>query len=358
MRQGNVLLEEVFGNQSGSSSSLEDDSLFHPLEPIPNFKRFAGNQIGKFPDALDFEDVPNQVSTVLAEGRGLHEIAWYLPYRRYGQARWGIWFDAFAMTRLSMEVATIARLINPGITNSESQKVVYASVMRHEIEHAIQELLLAKSVQANDFNLADLTNAPFNVPGSYRETIASHFEHLDSLSGLSKIQTSRVNLIRHALQGMAAPPVYDAWRSTSIQHLDNTYESDLGVVENLGTISGEERRLVNGRSKSSYIDIPVYLWFGNGLGLTLTGVDLRANTIDCKKMLRLMKRGGLTRMFGDDIQAVWSSDHDLKVKNPVLRPIKFSCHDWDSVPDNVLAQFAMATGLSVRQFVERVRAQM
>jgi hypothetical protein len=262
------------------------------------------------------------------------------------------------MTRLSIEVATIARTVNPHVTNSEAQTIVYAAVMRHEIEHAIQEFLLAKAVQNSAFDLVDLPGAAFNVSGTYRETIASHFEHLDSLRGLSKIQPSKINLIRHVFQDIPVPAVYNAWRSTSIDNLDSTYESDLGILHNLGDLSRDERILVQGRYRSPYVEIPVYSWYGNGLGLDLTGIDLRANTIDCQKMLRLMRRGGLTRMFGEDIQAVWSSDHDLKVKNPVLRPIKFSCHDWDSVPDNVLRQFAVATGLSVRQFVEKIRAQM
>jgi hypothetical protein len=353
--EGNALLESVF---AGQEREIDDQFLpFEPREPVANLRKFKTSDIGLLPAALENTNASPGVTEVIAQQNGLHAIAWYLPYRFHGESGWGIYFDTFAMTRFSIEVASLARLLDPSVTNSQTRKVVYAAVLRHELEHAIQELLLAKAIQAKTIAIADVASKSFSKTYSYRETIASHFENLDALVGLAKIPTQTINIIRRVLQTLPLPPVYDAWKSSSIEMLDSKYELELGLhpLNPLGEPSYLERGLFKGRAKSAYIDIPIYAWQGNGLKLKLNGLDLRAQSLDCKKLLRLIRKGGLASHFGVEIEVQKSSDHDVKIGNPYSRPIKFGCHDWDSVPNDVVGQLAAATGVSRSEFVDRIR---
>jgi len=352
-KPGNELFKQVFEEHKFENEGWIEDIPFHPLEPVYGKSKFGPKDTGKFPESIDTENMPPEVSREIQE-RGIHAIAWYLPYRFYGEKAWGIYFDSFAMTRLSIEIATLARGIDPSITNTEARKVLYAEVMRHEIEHAIQEILLAKSLQAGAIDVGRAKVADFSKKGSYRETIASHFEHLESLQGVRGVDKRSQNIIRHVSESLGEPSVYRDWRNVSIAELDNRYERELGVSSPNQDLSKEVRGLVGGRIQSKYIDIPAYSWKG-GNSFPLSGLDLRAQSLDCKKLKRFMVKDGLARYFNGELQAVQAPDHSLKIVNNYSRPIKFDCHDWDSVPDHVVGQIAHAIGIEKRLFVDRVR---
>ena len=353
-KPGNALLKQVFEEHKFDNREWYEEIPFHPLEPIRNASRFGPKDTGNFPGHLDTENMSPVVSGKIGE-RGIDTIAWYLPYRFYGDKAWGIYFDSFAMTRLSIEIATLARRIDPAITNTQSRKLLYAEVMRHEIEHAIQELLLAKSLNEGTIDVPRAKAADFSQKRSYRETIASHFEHLDNLHGIRGISQREINILRHVIETLGEPPVYADWRYKSIADLDMRYERELGVVSPNQELSNEVRELVGGKRNSKYLDIPAYSWKGNGLSLPLTGIDLRAQSLDCKKLKRFMVRDGLAKFFDGELVAVPAPDHSLKILNRNIRPIKFDCHDWDTVPDRVIGQIATGIGIEKRDFVERVR---
>jgi hypothetical protein len=353
-KPGNALLKQVFEEHKFDNREWYEELPFHPLEPIRDASKFGPKDTGNFPGHLDTENMSPIVSGNIRE-RGIDAIAWYLPYRFYGDKAWGIYFDSFAMTRLSIEIGTLARRIDAAITNTQSRKVLYAEVMRHEIEHAIQELLLAKSLSAGTIDVPRAKAAEFSQNRSYRETIASHFEHLDTLQGIRGISQREINILRHVIETLGEPPVYEDWRSKSIVDLDIRYEQDLGVVSHNQELSNEVRELVGGKRKSKYLDIPTYSWKGNGLAIPLNGIDLRAQSLDCKKLQRFMVKDGLARYFNGELVAVQAPDHSLKIRNTNLRPIKFDCHDWDEVPERVIGQLAIAIGIKKGDFVERVR---
>jgi hypothetical protein len=352
-KPGNELLQKVFEEHKFENRGWIEDIPFHPLEPVYGKSKFGPKDVGKFPEHLDQENVTPEVAEVIRES-SIDAIAWYLPYRFYGEQAWGIYFDSFAMTRLSIEIATIARQIDPSITNTQARKVLYAEVMRHEIEHAIQELLLAKSLQSGTIDVAKAHAADFSKKRSYRETIASHFEHMDTLQSVRGVDQRSQNIIRHVIEAIGEPPVYREWRQESIASLDSRYETELGVTLPKQELSNEVRALVGGKRSSKYIDIPAYSWKG-GTSFPLTGLDLRAQSLDCKKLKRFIVKDGLARYFNGELHAVHAPDHSLKILNDYSRPIKFDCHDWDSVPDHVVGQIAAAIGIEKRQFVDRVR---
>jgi len=356
-RPGNALLSKVFGEGDSSMFSSDLVGHFHPLEPIRDIKRFNPKRLTNLPTELEFEDATPNVIEEISRGNGIHAIAWYLPYRVFGPKKWGIYFDVFAMASLGREVATKARKINSAIGNSESLRVLYASVLRHEIEHAIQELLFAKALRDGYIGLQELPSKNFSRPMSYRETIASHFEHLDELLTIKGIYGSKTMLIRKMLQDVPSPKIYDDWKGSEIQSLDSQYERELNFPASQVEMSDRERSLLAGRARSSYIDIPVYEWFGNGLAINLSGSDLR-QVIDCKKFSRLIERGDLGKLFGNDMYPTSSPDHQTQVVNAHTRPIKFGCHDWNSVPDHVLKQFALAAGLTKKEFISRILKEL
>ena len=352
-KPGNELFKQVFEEHKFENQGWIEDIPFHPLEPVSGISKFGPKDTGKFPEHLDTENMPPEVTREIQE-RGIHAIAWYLPYRFYGEKAWGIYFDSFAMNRLSIEIATIARQIDPSITNTQARKVLYAEVMRHEIEHAIQEILLAKSLQAGTIDVSRAMAADFSKKGSYRETIASHFEHLEALQGVRGVDVRRQNILRHVIETTGEPPVYSAWRHESISYLDGRYETELGVTLPTQELSNEVRSLIGGKIRSKYIDIPAYSWKG-GTSFPLSGIDLRAQSLDCKKLRRFLEKDGLARYFNGELHAIPAPDHPLKIGNSTSRPIKFGCHDWDTVPDHVVGQLAEAVGLEKREFVDRVR---
>jgi len=352
-KPGNELFKQVFEEHKFENQGWIDDIPFHPLEPVYGKSKFGPKDTGKFPESIDTENMLPVVSREIQE-RGIHAIAWYLPYRFYGAKAWGIYFDSYAMTRLSIETGTIARQIDPTITNTQARKVLYAEVMRHELEHAIQEVLLAKSLKAGTIDVPKAVVAKFSKKGSYRETIAAHFEHLDPLQSVRGIDLRRQNVLRYVIERIGQPPVYCEWKHKSIADLDGYYETELGVTSPRQELSNEVRSLVGGKPRSKYIDIPVYGWKGGKL-FPLSGIDLRAQSLDCRKLERFLVKDGLARYFNGELQAISAPDHPLKIVNGTSRPIKFGCHDWDTVPDRVVGQLAEAVGLEKREFVDRMR---
>jgi len=353
-KPGNDLLKDVFLEQDQEFRETEELIPFDPREPVGSLKKFNPSALKPLPSSIDNENLLPVVLDEIAE-KGIHAIAWYLPYRIFGEKRWGIYFDTFAMNRLSFEIGTIARQLDHSISNTSARKVLYAEVMRHELEHAVQELLIAKALKNKSITRASVKSANFSKKGSYREVIASHFEHFDKLEGLRGEDGRHVEILRFVMKNHHKPGVYNRWRSESIESLDSTYEIDLGILANIGEASSTERKLFGGKRSSKYIDIPTYSWLGNGLRLPLTGVDLRAQSIPCKKLERFMIKDGLAKYFQGELRAIPASDHSLKIVNHSLRPIKFDCHDWDIVPDRVISQLSVATGLNKFDFVDRIR---
>ena len=357
-RPGNRLMEEAFRDWLGPERERFDLDRypFDAREPIQNIRRFSPKDVGPLPEALESCNFPDGVVTRILEEEGIHAIAWYLPYRIHGEANWGIYFDSFAMNRLAFETATTARLLDPSLKNSEARRVLYASVLRHELEHAIQELMMSTALVSGSITRPQFASKSFARPRSYRESAASHFEHLDELRSISNIERRKVNLVRYVLQEVPAPQEYRAWKSASVFGLDEKFESELGMPLPRGIRTQELRELVGGRASSPYFEVPVYLWQGNARNLALTGTDLRANSLDCKKVKRFLKKGGLTQKLGFDLIVANDPDHDLKIiPFGGGRPIKFACHAWDTVPEMVISEIAAAAGIQKSDLVKELR---
>ena len=351
----NQLLRSVFRHdisvQFDRGSIAGDNSPF----TIANRELFSRRFLSPLPEELEYIDSEDFVHLLLAETQGIDTLACYKPYRLYGEEQWGIYLDIFAMNRFSVEIATKARILDRSVKNSEARTVTYSEVLRHELEHAIQELILAKAVARGFFDLSNIDDKKFNKTGSYRETLASHFEHLDAIPRVKGLEIRKVNLIRTVLSSAPAPRVYGEWKSRDVQQLDERYERELGIWSGGEPSSSIERRLVNGSFKSDYLTVPVYASFGNTLRLSLRGFDLRAQSVDCKKLMRFLKREGLGKHFSPDISVKKSSDHEVQIESPRSMPIKISCHDWDNVPDHVIGQIAGVVEMNRSPLVAKLR---
>jgi hypothetical protein len=349
---GNLLLETVFG---GDTEPLMGEVMppFHPAE-TPNLRRRHSNSPYKSPlEWLDYEDYEPDISSPSKSLEISHAIAWYLPFRYYGAKYWGIYFDKIAMHRLGKEIATSARRVLPEFSNSVGINLLYSYVFRHELEHAIQEIVMATAIDEGGVSRAQLNGLAISRPGSYRETLATQAEMLD-FQEKTRVPAGQRRLFHHIYTSLPLHPPYSGWKNADSEVLARELDFDLnfGLFDESQT---ERFRSVIGRkAKSKYLDIPVFDWLGNSMNLPLTGSDLRAHSIDCKKLERLLRKDKYLAVLGEGLTTVPGSDHDILLRNPNTRPVKIDCHDWDQIPNHVIGQLAEATSLSRSELVERI----
>lgn len=287
------------------------------------------------------------ISSYLSEN-GVDALAWYQPYRTSGASGWGIYFDVIAMSRYCLLVWAECRRINNDVTFRDVVKVLTAEVMRHEVEHAVQEYLLALAISKDQLLLSQIENLASSAPQSYRETIASHLEHLTPMPPRMSVPQSIMALIRLQSASIVAPPAYSAWKGTSIQELDERFERELGFEDSDLGISLIVRSRLNDKN---FIRIPAYADTGNLKGLRLFSSDLRAVGIDCKKFARLIRRDHEAIIPGTRIEDC--DDHKSKICGKGI-PVEISCHNWDHIPHYVIGQLASLAGVSRSDFIESV----
>lgn len=351
-KSGNMLLERVFANEIEPLMG-EVQPPFHPAESPGLRKRHPANPYMAPLDWLDFEDYEPEISSPGNQTNISHTIAWYLPFRFYGPKFWGIYFDKVAMHRLGKEIATQARRVLPDFSNSTSINLLYSYVFRHELEHAIQEIVMATAIDEGAITHVQLNNLAISRPGSYRETIATQAEMLD-FQEKSRIPLEHRRMFHHVYSSLPLHPPYSDWQGRDAEGLAREMDFDLNFMLFDESQSKLYRSVIRRKSKSKFLDIPVYDWLGNSMNLPLTGSDLRAQSIDCRKLERLLRKEKSLAILGEGLKTEPGSDHDLLVRNPNTRPIKIDCHDWDHVPNHVIGQLAEATALSRSELVKRI----
>ena len=289
---GNRFLTDAFSNGISLNPYLICEIPDEPQDLFEGRVVFSMSDFQDLPISVAFENLSSNVMDRISSGKGIHGVAWFLPFHMFGPDNWGIYIDRYATTRLAIEIATLAREIDESISNFEAQRFVYATVMRHQIEHATQEILIARAVAAGKFEVVQLLDAPFNGAENYREVLATHFQYYEGRRAQPNIDTVKNEIIRQVFQEIPLPDFHEDWRHKSIQQMDAIFERDLGFASNLGSRSASVRDLVDGMHKSKYLQIPAYWWHGNGMRLKLTNLDFAANGIV------------FTQQTSDDVQAL------------------------------------------------------
>ena len=166
------------------------------------------------------EDVETSdwVDSEVAE-KGLHVLAWYNPYRFFGDKNWGIYFDEHKMNAYASGIYRQVKKIRPSATYSEVRRIVWRAVERHEYEHCVQELVLATARSQFALIPSDLDFTPFS---SDLEAIATHQEILDPrVRGVSEKQL--LNLTMFILGQSPMPAGYADWNRVDIENLESKF---------------------------------------------------------------------------------------------------------------------------------------
>ncbi len=187
------------------------------------------------------------------EGQSVHTLAWYVP--RHRGIQWGIYFSLPRMMEYVDFVHQAVERIRP-VPISEVANVVWAQVLRHEIEHCVHELVIAKGVTgANPPH--NLQNAILNASRAETEALATHQEITDFISPIPSRSIS--GLITHVVALLSKPGSYDLWDKIDINYEERMYAHNFGFYPSIDNPCEDFRKLIDGRASSPYITIPIYI---------------------------------------------------------------------------------------------------
>ena len=208
-KTGMELLKEAFP-EPGSQEPRETESR--------NGVRPFDDDFWNGPISDEDAEVSDWVDREVRE-KGIEALAWYNPYRFYGEKYWGIYFDEQKMNAYAAGIYRQVKKIRPSATYSEVRRIVWKAVERHEYEHCVQELVLASGIIHGALVPPDLSCSPI---ASELEAIATHQEILDpSVRDVSDKQL--LNLTMFIMGQSPMPSGYADWNRVDIENLENKF---------------------------------------------------------------------------------------------------------------------------------------
>jgi hypothetical protein len=191
-------------------------------------------------------------SEVAAEG--IDVLAWYSPYRYYGEINWGISFDEQKMNAYASGIYRQVKKVRPSATYSEVRRIVWETVERHEYEHCVQELVLATAISQDSLVSPDFDFSPF---ASDLEAIATHQEILDPrVKGVSEKQL--LNLTMFILGQSPMPPGYSDWNRVDMEALETKFINSVDRYLPKKLLRTLRSKLLNNRGPV-WLDVPKWL---------------------------------------------------------------------------------------------------
>jgi hypothetical protein len=168
----------------------------------------------------DEEVEPSEWIDEKVSEEGIDLLAWYNPHRYYGDTNWGIYFDERKMNAYASGIYRQVKKIRPSAKYSEVRRIVWKAVERHEYEHCVQEIVLAKSIaQFGSLMQPNLDFAPF---ANDLEAIATHQMILDPrVKGVSDKRI--LNLTMFILGQTPMPRGYSDWNRVDIEALERNF---------------------------------------------------------------------------------------------------------------------------------------
>lgn len=225
-------------------------------------RSLGANRVNELPDlprdlAREWEDSrPIEVRDLPETNIDL--LAWYQPFSNFGQAEWGIFFDTSKMNQYALMIYSAVKAVRPGVRAETVHRAVWDEVMRHEREHAVQELTLAALVELGVHTALDF-NTVYSSSSHVFEALASHAQHTDSVYRSPGSQTIDRNFVRHITSTAPKPAGYRDWdRIDQDVAIERAYA--LSFIPDLAvTLAVRLRKQVRKVKGNSYIQIPVYL---------------------------------------------------------------------------------------------------
>jgi hypothetical protein len=186
------------------------------------------------------------------------KLAWYQPYSNYGPRAWGIYFDTVKMNHHALLVYAAAKSVRPELKPSTVVRAFWDEVMRHEREHAVQELTLAVLVQMGAHPPMD-SNSVYSASAETFEALAAHYQHTDAVYRKPTSDAIDRNFVRHVTASIRKPAGYIDWDQIN---LDSAAESAFGLsfapdmaVDIAIRLRKQVRKVVDNR----LVDIPIYV---------------------------------------------------------------------------------------------------
>lgn len=292
---------------------------------------------------------------------GTEVLAFYKPFA-YSSAMdflgWGIHFNLDAIMQFAAELMVDFKRININLKYGEAVQFIFEMVRRHELEHAVTEILGAfsqKSLPQKIPNYISLKNDSLFSRSS--EIVATQQEMINGIAR-SKVDKSKLIPLLLVWSALPLPMYYREWNVVSTERSEHELLSMLGLIKQESALR-QIRSDVGLVGKTTHVTIPNYFWFGNFYMRGINTPFLRT-VFDCKKMSKFLKRNDDKAPLGTRVRVVPSSDHDFQiVSENMSRPIKFACHAWREVPEMVIGQLAEAFGAnSTNEFKKYLSQQL
>jgi hypothetical protein len=254
VKPGNALLDALaeFGQLDLPSDESEYINFDDRAMKIPKLPTFTDDSFSP----LEHErraDQDRDTGEMFNDAPNIHWLAWYLPRRRGPQ--WGIYFDLSRMMDYVDRIHRDIQRIRP-VPKHEVANEVWAQVLRHEIEHCVQELVIAKAATGPNPPY-DLQNSIRNAATPMKEALATFQELTDFVSPISNRSNSR--LITYIASKLGRPAFYELWDKVDIDYEERMYAHHFGFHPSNDNPCADFRNLIDGRAVSPYISIPIYV---------------------------------------------------------------------------------------------------
>jgi len=233
---------------------------FREFYPDLAERRPHGRRIDILPVFPPVEDGHPQVEPDSARASKVSAdlLAWYVPYAVAGEDLWGIYFDVDKMERFAELVYALSYRVRPDITRDQVHTFAWDSVARHEVEHAVQELTVAKLVLSYPGIRARLSPT-FLRDGGLIETLAAHYEYTDTnYRAAAKGSNKASNFLVHVVAGLQQLPEYREWNWMNIIDAEDQFEAHFSGSRNTKFMP-ELRKKTKGTFDSAFLTVPTYL---------------------------------------------------------------------------------------------------
>lgn len=237
-----------FAPKDSSENSSETGERFNRVFELPEFPQDNFLEWGQTPP-IDAKEIPET---------NIDLLAWYQPYSNYGPAKWGIYFDSEKMTQYALKVYAAAKLTRPQIKAATVFRAVWDEVMRHEREHAVQEITLAVLVTIGIHPGMD-SHSVYTAASESFEALATHYEHTDAVYRKPSSDVIDRNFVKHITASIEKPAGYRNWNRIDLDFAAEkaygfAYAPDLTL-----DVAIRVRKLVRKVEANKFVDIPIYI---------------------------------------------------------------------------------------------------
>jgi len=185
-------------------------------------------------------------------------LAWYVPYAIGGDDYWGIYFAADKIEDFAERVYALSYLVRPDITRNQVRAFIWDSVARHEVEHSVQELAVARLL-LNAHGLPAKVAPTFLRDGGPIEALAAHYEYTDANYRAAAKGTNKASAyLVHLVAGLQNVPEYRDWGNLNIIDAENQFEAHYSLSKPK-RVMAELRKKTQGKFDSDFLTIPTYL---------------------------------------------------------------------------------------------------